>query len=87
MIMKKYTVDIILITCFVGIGALLLAGCYKDKGNYTYNELEQFYIDSTKVGNAFIVGPFPFHYSRNNTILSLRLPILSPAAVQLPGIP
>jgi hypothetical protein len=56
--MKKYTVDIILITCLVCAGTLMLAACYKDKGNYDYNELEQFYVDSIKVGKEFIVGQF-----------------------------
>jgi hypothetical protein len=52
--MKKYIAHILLIT----IGIISLLACKKDKGNYDYTELNRFYVDSAKVGSAFIVQQF-----------------------------
>lgn len=42
----------------VCLGTTFLAGCYKDKGNYTYHELEDFYVDSTAVTREFIMPQY-----------------------------
>lgn len=39
-------------------GISLLAGCYKDKGNYNYSTLDTFYVDSTKIPEQFIVSQY-----------------------------
>lgn len=52
--MKKYITHILLIT----IGIVGLLACSKDKGNYDYTSLEHFFVDTSKVGNAFIVPQF-----------------------------
>lgn len=39
-------------------GTSLLAGCYKDKGNYNYTTPGTFYVDSTKIPEQFIVSQY-----------------------------
>ncbi len=52
--MKKFIhYNILFITCLLALNA-----CYKDKGNYTYTDLDAFFVDSTKVGSAFVVQQF-----------------------------
>lgn len=50
----KRILHLFIIVC----GILAMAGCYKDKGNYSYSNLPAFYVDTTHIKSAFIIAQY-----------------------------